>query len=67
MNAWVIVDMIGRFANTPEIRAAVAAMHPLGRIGAPEEIAGPVVFLCSKAASFITGQTLTIDGGFTTQ
>jgi NAD(P)-dependent dehydrogenase (short-subunit alcohol dehydrogenase family) len=65
--AAIDTDMIGRFANTPEIRAAVAAMHPLGRIGAPEEIAGPVVFLCSKAASFITGQTLTIDGGFTTQ
>lgn len=37
----------------------------LGRIGQPEEIGGPVVFLCSNAASFITGQNLLVDGGWT--
>jgi NAD(P)-dependent dehydrogenase (short-subunit alcohol dehydrogenase family) len=65
--AAIDTDMIGRFASSPEIKAAVAAMHPVGRIGTPDEIAGPAVWLCSKSASFITGQTLTIDGGFTTQ
>ncbi len=39
----------------------------LGRIGAPEDCAGAVVFLCSPAASYITGEILTIDGGLTTQ
>ena len=36
---------------------------PLRRVGTPEDIAGPVVFLCSDAASFITGQTIWVDGG----
>lgn len=46
-------------------RAAFDAMHPLGRIAKPEEIAGGVVFLCSSAASFMTGSELVIDGGLT--
>lgn len=40
-----------------------AAEVPLGRFGEPREVAGPIVFLCSEAASYITGQTLTVDGG----
>ncbi|HEX2996500.1 MAG TPA: SDR family oxidoreductase [Anaerolineales bacterium] len=40
---------------------------PLGRIGTPEEVAVPVVFLASPAASLITGETLMIDGGWTIQ
>ena len=46
-------------------RAGVDAQHPLGRWGKPEEIAGGIVFLCSSAASFMTGSELVIDGGFT--
>jgi NAD(P)-dependent dehydrogenase (short-subunit alcohol dehydrogenase family) len=38
---------------------------PLGRIGVPDDIAAAVLFLTSPAASWITGQTLAIDGGFT--
>jgi NAD(P)-dependent dehydrogenase (short-subunit alcohol dehydrogenase family) len=38
---------------------------PMGRIGQPEEIAQTVVFLCSDAASYITGQPIVIDGGYT--
>lgn len=43
----------------------VAAMSAMGRMGQPEEIAATVVFLCSDAASYITGQPIVIDGGYT--
>lgn len=46
-------------------RAGVEARHPLGRLGDPAEIAGGVVFLCTSAASFMTGSELVIDGGYT--
>jgi NAD(P)-dependent dehydrogenase (short-subunit alcohol dehydrogenase family) len=44
---------------------AVTAMVPMGRIAQAEEVAQVVVFLCSDAASYITGQSLVIDGGYT--
>jgi NAD(P)-dependent dehydrogenase (short-subunit alcohol dehydrogenase family) len=47
----------------PETRAKMAATVPLGRIGSSEDCAAAMVFLCSPAASFITGATLVIDGG----
>jgi 3-oxoacyl-[acyl-carrier protein] reductase len=43
--------------------AAILATIPLGRFGEPEEIASVVVFLCGQGASYLTGQTLNIDGG----
>jgi NAD(P)-dependent dehydrogenase (short-subunit alcohol dehydrogenase family) len=43
--------------------AEVSAAYPLQRLGVPEDIAGPVAFLASDDASWVTGQTLTIDGG----
>ena len=48
-------------------RTSVRERIPLGRIGKPEEVAGPVVFLVSPAASLITGETLMVDGGWTIQ
>lgn len=48
-----------------EMRKQVEAMTPLGRIGKPQDIAAAVAFLASPDASWITGQCLTIDGGFT--
>jgi NAD(P)-dependent dehydrogenase (short-subunit alcohol dehydrogenase family) len=41
-----------------------AIFEPVGRMGSPEEVAEAVVWLCSEAASFITGDTMTVDGGF---
>jgi len=45
----------------------MAAVHPLGRIGRPEEIADAVVWLFSDRSSYYTGQSLTLDGGLTAQ
>jgi NAD(P)-dependent dehydrogenase (short-subunit alcohol dehydrogenase family) len=44
-----------------------AALEPLGRLGRPEEVAEAVVWLCSEAASFVTGHTLAVDGGWLAQ
>jgi NAD(P)-dependent dehydrogenase (short-subunit alcohol dehydrogenase family) len=52
-------------ASTPEGEARLKAVTPMGRIGEPEEIAGAIAWLCSDAASYITGATLMIDGGYT--
>ena len=49
----------------PHAEAQLARQQPMGRMGHPDEVAGAVVWLCSDAASFITGQTLAIDGGWT--
>ncbi len=49
------------------VEADVAKRHPLGRIGRPEDMAGPAVFLLSDDAAWMTGQALIVDGGFTIQ
>jgi len=53
--------------SNPELEAQIIARHPVGRMGRPEEIAAAVVWLCSDAASFVTGHTMTIDGGYVAQ
>ena len=45
----------------------IIARHPIGRLGAPQEIAETVVWLCSDAASFVTGHAMTVDGGYVAQ
>jgi len=56
-----------KWLDNPSFRASVRKRIPLGRVGEPMEVAGPVVFLCSPAASLITGTTLMVDGGWTIQ
>lgn len=51
--------------ENPEMGASTFSRTPLGRLGEPVDMAGAALFLTSSAASFITGQTLPIDGGFT--
>ena len=49
--------------HTAELEPQLIAMHPMGRFGTPEEVAEAVTWLCSDAASFITGHVLPVDGG----
>jgi NAD(P)-dependent dehydrogenase (short-subunit alcohol dehydrogenase family) len=49
--------------NTPEFLDQYLKTTPLGRIAQPEEVAGAVIYLCSDAASYVTGQVLVLDGG----
>lgn len=50
--------------HTPDIRAAYHQAIPLNRYGTEDEIAAMITFLCSKAASYVTGQVIAVDGGF---
>ena len=54
-------------ARADEVRRAMAAVHPLGRMGEADEIAHTILFLASDEASFITGASLVADGGLTAQ
>ena len=61
-------DMLAHVAGgNAEARAQMGAMHPIGRIGKPEEVADAVIWLCSDKASFVTGHSLLVDGGLTAQ
>ncbi|HEX7479556.1 MAG TPA: SDR family oxidoreductase [Polyangiales bacterium] len=53
--------------DRPQMRAQLTAGEPMGRTGCPEEIAAAVVWLCSDAASFVTGQAIPVDGGWVAQ
>jgi NAD(P)-dependent dehydrogenase (short-subunit alcohol dehydrogenase family) len=53
--------------SDPERQAQIIAREPIGRVGTPEEIAEAVVWLCSDATSFVTGHTMTVDGGYVAQ
>ena len=60
---FIATDMTAQIPE--ELRAGMLKNIPLGRFGQPEDIAAAVIFLCSDAGSYITGQTLVVDGGMT--
>jgi NAD(P)-dependent dehydrogenase (short-subunit alcohol dehydrogenase family) len=62
--AVVETDMGKRIFGAPPVHKFVLGCHPLGRFGRPAEIAEAVVWMCSDRASFMTGQSLALDGGF---
>jgi NAD(P)-dependent dehydrogenase (short-subunit alcohol dehydrogenase family) len=64
---YIQTPMTARGLSDPERQAQIVARHPLGRVGTPGEIAEAVVWLCSDAASFVTGHTMTVDGGYVAQ
>jgi NAD(P)-dependent dehydrogenase (short-subunit alcohol dehydrogenase family) len=62
----IATDMIDRFAGAEgtDSRKSLAALHPMGRLGTSPEIAAAVLYLASDAASFTTGISLPVDGGY---
>jgi 3-oxoacyl-[acyl-carrier protein] reductase len=60
---WVETDMARPAMEDPPTAKKVLSTIPLGRIGKPEEIAGPVLFLCTPLAGFVTGEIFNVNGG----
>jgi 3-oxoacyl-[acyl-carrier protein] reductase len=60
---WVATDMSAGALGYPERGAKIRAGIPVGRVAAPREIAGPVLFLCTPLAGFISGEILNVNGG----
>jgi len=64
----IATDMLDRFAGKEsEMRDSLTSIIPVGRIGAGEEIAAAVLYLCSDDAKFTTGTSLVVDGGYMAQ
>jgi NAD(P)-dependent dehydrogenase (short-subunit alcohol dehydrogenase family) len=62
--ALIHTPMIERLESDPATNAALVAMHPIGRLGRPEEVAELVLWLSQPASSFVTGTYIAVDGGF---
>ena len=62
---FIYTDMTDKMLGEEQFKNSLLARIPLGRIGVPDDMVGPAVFLCSKAADFVTGHVLYADGGVT--
>jgi 3-oxoacyl-[acyl-carrier protein] reductase len=60
---WVDTDMSGPALTDPATRKAIFSSIPMGRVGTPQEIAGPILFLCTEYAGFISGEVFNVNGG----
>ncbi len=60
---WVDTDMSAEALEDPKSGDEIRGTIPMGRVGRPEEIAGPVLFLCTEHAGFITGEIFNVNGG----
>jgi 3-oxoacyl-[acyl-carrier protein] reductase len=60
---WVDTDMSKPALDDPRSGEQIRRTIPMGRVGTPEEIAGPVLFLCTEYAGFITGEVFNVNGG----
>ena len=65
MPTFVDTPQVASLLADPGFKAGIVSRIPLGRVGETRDIAGPAIFLCSDAASFVTGHVLAIDGGLT--
>ncbi|HEU4573287.1 MAG TPA: SDR family oxidoreductase [Candidatus Limnocylindrales bacterium] len=65
MPTFVDTPQVASLLADPAFKAGIVNRIPIGRVGETRDLVGPVVFLCSDAASFVTGQVLGIDGGLT--
>ncbi|MBI4301201.1 MAG: SDR family oxidoreductase [Chloroflexi bacterium] len=66
---FILTPMLERAGLTTnrELLDKIVSLHPIGRLGKPEEIAEAVIWLCSDAASFVTGHPMLVDGGYIAQ
>lgn len=60
-----VTNIGGGHAKNPDVQRAMAAVMPMHRVGFPEDIKGLALFLASPASAYVTGQEITIDGGWT--
>lgn len=65
MPTFVDTPQVASLLADPAFKAGIVGRIPLGRVGETRDLTGPAIFLCSDAASFVTGQILGIDGGLT--
>jgi gluconate 5-dehydrogenase len=65
MPTFVDTPQVAMLLEDPAFKAGIVSRIPLGRVGETRDLVGPAIFLCSDAASFVTGQVLGIDGGLT--
>ena len=61
---WIATPLTQALQDDPARSAPILARTPMGRWGTPEDVAGPVLFLCGAAAQFVTGVVLPVDGGY---